>query len=488
MNRQTLSQKQNQTLKLSPAQMLSIKMIEMSNLRLEDAIHKEVDENPALAIDYSDEQVSNEEQTYNSEDDYHKDEEYESNVFDDSLQDYYDQNDIEDGSGHSSDYDFGNSNYASDDARREQVVVSDFSLQDNLKQQIGELNLTQTELQIAEYIIGCIDDAGYITRDSQSIANDLMLIYNVYVRREEIERILRDVIHELEPAGVGAKNLQECLLLQLKRRNPSESVSWAQKIVANHFDDFSKRRYNVVINKLGIEQELFSQALTEITKCDPRPAAAISQMDVASNTIIPDFLVTIEDGKLNLTLNNGGLPKLKIDEDFQQLFPKGERKDKDVEKFIKENVDKARDFIDALSQREITLYKTMSVILSLQRNYFFTGDDSDLKPMILKDVASKTGYDISTISRVSNSKYVQTVFGTIPVKHLFSEAVNEDVSSKEIKKILSDLVRDEDKLAPLTDENLCEELKKRGYTLARRTVAKYREQLDIPVARMRKQI
>lgn len=477
--------------------MLSIKMIEMSNLRLEDAIRKEVDENPALAIDYSDEQPVNEDLDFNSTDDYQKEgddyekeevDDYQKDSFEDTLQDYYEQNELDDANDRSLDYETRNLNYSPDDATREHIVASDFSLQDNLKQQLGELNLSQEESQIAEYIIGCIDDSGYMTRDSQSIVNDLMLVYNIYTRRDEVDRIIREIIQELEPAGIGARHLQECLLLQLKRREQNEVLALAQKIVSEFFEDFSKRRYNVIINKLGVEQDLFSQALNEITKCDPRPAATTSQMDVASNTIIPDFLVTIEDGKLNLSLNNGGLPKLKIDDDFQQMFPQGERKDKEVEKFIKENVDKAQDFIDALSQREITLFKTMNVIIQLQKNYFLSGDDSDLKPMILKDVASKAGYDISTISRVSNSKYVQTFFGTFPVKHLFSEAVNEDVSSKEIKKILSDLVRDEDKHTPLTDDNLCEELKKRGYTLARRTVAKYRDELDIPVARMRKQL
>ena len=481
MNRQTLTQRQTQTLRLSPAQILSIKMLEMSNLRLENAIRHEVDENPALVIDEDDDHnlAAEEAADYGHENEL---------SHDDPMQDYYDKDDYDEMSDRQLDYEMHNLNISRDDKQREWIITSDISLQENLQQQLNELLLSEHEQRIAEYIIGNIDESGYLTSDSRSIANDLLMVYNLQTSSEEVERLIRTIIHKLEPAGVGARNLQECLLLQLQRRPRTESVMLACDIIEHHFDEFSKHQYNRIIQSEKIDQQTFNEALGEITTTDPRPAATATRMDIATNSIIPDFYVNLEDGQLTLTLNNSHLPKLAIDDQFQQLYQQGDQENKEVENFVKENIDKAKNFISALSQRETTLLKTMTVIMNLQKDYFLSGDESDLKPMILKDVATLTGLDVSTISRVSNSKYVQTFFGTIPIKHLFSEAVNDDISSKEIKRNLTELINKEDKRHPLTDDKLCELLKEKGYTVARRTVAKYREQLNIPSARMRKEL
>lgn len=481
MNRQTLTQKQTQTLRLSPAQILSIKMIEMSNLRLEAAILHELDENPALSTDEGDDiNYSNEEEpNYNSEDNFDNN---------DPMQDYYDKDDYEAMGDKQLDYETRNLNLTKEYTRKEWIITSDISLQENLLQQIGELTLSEREHIIAEYIIGNIDESGYLTRDSRSMANDLLLVYNIQVSSEEIDRIIDSIIHYLEPAGVGARNLQECLLLQLQRRTKSHPTDLACDIIEHHFEEFSKHQYSRITQQMSIDEQEFAIALNEITNTDPRPAASASRLDMATNSIIPDFIINIENGDLTLSLNNSHIPKLTIDDNFQQLYKQDNRKDKKVELFVNDSIEKARNFILALSQRENTLLKTMTVIMQLQRDYFFSGDDRDLKPMILKDVAFRTGFDTSTISRVSSSKYVQTFFGTIPVKHLFSEAVNEDISSKEIKKILSELIKAEDKHNPLTDDSLSSLLKEKGYSLARRTIAKYRKQLGVPASQMRKQL
>lgn len=481
MNRQTLTQKQTQTMRLSPAQILSIKLLELSNLELESAIYKNVDENPALTIDEDkDANMAAEGST-----EYDHETEFGQN---DPMQDYYDKDDYDEMNDRQLDYAMRNINLSKDDTHREWIITTDQSLQDNLQQQLSELVLTDREQQIAKYIIGNIDESGYLTCDSRSMANDLLMVYNLQTNSEEIEHIVRTVIQKLEPAGVGARNLQECLLLQLQRRPQSAAINLACNIIEHHFDNFTRRRYNQIIQETGISEQEFAAARSEIITTDPKPAATASRLDEATNSIIPDFLVTIEDGKLYVTLNNSHLPKLIVDKEFEQLYQQGDKKDKDVANFVKDNIEKANNFISALSQREATLLKTMTAIMNLQKEYFLSGDESTLKPMILKDVSSLTGLDVSTISRVSNSKYVQTFFGTIPIKHLFSEAVNENVSSKEIKRTLQELVDKEDKGNPLSDTQLEEMLKNKGYTVARRTIAKYREQLNIPAAKMRKKL
>lgn len=481
MNRQTLTQKQTQTMRLSPAQILSIKLLELSNLELESTIYKTVDENPALIIDDDkDVNMASEEST-----DYDHENEFAHN---DPMQDYYDKDDYDEMSDRQLDYAMRNINLSKDDTQREWIVSADQSLQDSLQQQLSEFILPEREQRIANYIIGNIDESGYLTCDSRSIANDLLMVYNLQTSSEEIEHIVRTIIQKLEPAGVGARDLQECLLLQLKRRPQNAANKLACNIIENHFSDFTKRRYNNIIQETGISEQEFAAARAEIINTDPKPAATSTRLDEATNSIIPDFLVSIEDGKLYVTLNNSHLPRLAVDKEFEQLYQQGDKKDKEVANFVKDNIEKANNFISALSQREATLLKTMTVITNLQKEYFLSGDESTLKPMILKDVSSLTGLDVSTISRVSNSKYVQTFFGTIPVKHLFSEAVNENVSSKEIKKALQELVDKEDKNNPLSDKQIGEILKSKGYKLARRTVAKYREQLNIPAAQQRKNL
>ena len=479
MNRQTLTQKQTQTMRLSPAQILSIKLLELSNLELESTIYKTVDENPALVIDDDkDVNMASEESA-----DYDHENEFAHN---DPMQDYYDKDDYDEMSDRQLDYAMRNINLSKDDTQREWIVSADQSLQDSLQQQLSEFILPEREQRIANYIIGNIDESGYLTRDSHDIANDLLMVYNLQTSSEEIEHIVRTIIQKLEPAGVGARDLQECLLLQLKRRPQNAANKLACNIIENHFADFTKRRYNNIIQETGISEQEFAAARAEIINTDPKPAATSTRLDEATNSIIPDFLVSVEDDKLYVTLNNSHLPRLAVDKEFEQLYQQGDKKDKEVANFVKDNIEKANNFISALSQREATLLKTMTVIMNLQKEYFLSGDESTLKPMILKDVSSLTGLDVSTISRVSNSKYVQTFFGTIPVKHLFSEAVNENVSSKEIKKALQELVDKEDKNNPLSDNQIGEILKSKGYKLARRTVAKYREQLNIPAAQQRK--
>lgn len=495
----SLEQKQLLKQKTSLQTIQFMRMVEMPTIRLEEEIRKAIDENPALEIES--ESIENEYDYNDLDNDYNpkvKDDEIEelnaeNPINEDEIENYFHLGE-EDFDDRELDYQLSTINQSKDDKIPERIAINDYSLQENLISQIGVLLLNERDRNIAEYIVGNLDDSGYLERENKAIANDLLFIYNINISVEEIEQIIKDVIQELDPPGIGARTLQECLLIQLRRKEETPAITLAMIIVSKYFADFSKKHYEKISRQLSINENDLKAAIGEIQKLDPRPANIQSQEELASAFINPDFYITVEGDKLNLSLNNSFIPKLKISKEFEQQYrffnkEKNDRKRIDAEKFIKENVDNARNFINTLNQREITLYQTMYVIMQKQKKYFLSGNDEDLKPMVLKDIASVVNLDISTISRVSNSKYVQTFFGTIPLKHLFSESIgDEDISSKEVKKILSDLIEKEDKSKPLTDEQLCERLKDKGYVIARRTVAKYREQIGIAVARLRKEL
>ena len=353
--------------------------------------------------------------------------------------------------------------------------------------------------KVAEYIIGNIDESGYLDRSLSAISDDLIFQQNIDIPVSRLEEILK-VIQDFEPAGIAARNLQECLLLQLGRKEKSEIVDYAINIITNLFDEFTKRHYDKIIRQLSIDEEILKEVIQEITTLNPKPGNNWGDsLSITLSTIVPDFTIDSYGGELFLSLNNRNIPDLRVSREYSELF-KGfsDNKEsmsldsKNTVLFVKQKLDSARWFIDAIKQRQDTLQRTMQAIMDMQYDFFLTGDESQLKPMILKDVAQRTGYDISTISRVSNSKYVQTSFGIYPLKYFFSESMQtdtgEEISSREVKAILKECIENEDKKKPLTDDKLSEILKERGYIIARRTVAKYREQMNLPVARLRKEI
>ncbi|MBP5649672.1 MAG: RNA polymerase factor sigma-54 [Bacteroidales bacterium] len=489
---QQLAQKQiasQQTVQL-------MRMIELSNMGLEEEIRKAVDENPALEIDHDDNNIDelyNLAESETSEDNDDMARELDRNHNEDPFDnDFFSEEEKEDND--ISDYRLYANNRSADDETRERIIVFDHSLQEQLLRQLGEMNMTDREYEICEYIVGNLDDDGYLQRDNQAMVNELLFTYNIDCSVEELEHIIVDYIQELEPYGVGARNLRECMLIQLKHNEDSPSVNAARAIIDGYFEDFVSKRYEKLLRQLGLSEEVLKSALAEIKKLDPRPANNDSLIEQTTSIIVPDFIISNHDGQLELALNNTYIPKVKINKDFtkEYRFLSQEKNDKlraDAEKFLKDNLDNANNFINLLSLREMILYNTMYAIMMMQKEYFLSGNEFDLKPMVLKDIAEKVNLDISTISRVTSSKYVQTPFGILLIKNLFSEAVgDEDVSSKAIKKILSEIIEQEDKNNPLPDEQLCALLKEKGYDIARRTVAKYREQLGLPVARLRREI
>ena len=488
---QQLAQKQiasQQTVQL-------MKMIELSNLGLEEEIRKAVDDNPALEIDHDE----HEEENYNSvspneneeQDDIARelDRNHDEDPFDN---DFFADDEKEDDD--FPDYRLYANNRSADDETREKIIAFDHSLQELLLRQLGEMSMSEQEYEIAEYIIGNLDDNGYLQRDNLTMANELLFNYNITTTPEEIERIITTYIHELEPYGIGARNLQDCLLIQLEHKDDSEAVENARIIIKDYFDAFTGKHYDKLLRQLNIDETELKEALAEIRKLDPHPASNDSLIESTTSIIVPDFIISNRDGQLELSLNNNYVPKVKINKDFtkEYRFLSQEKNDKlraDAEKFLKDNLDNANNFINLLSLREMILYNSMYAIMDMQKAYFLSGNEMDLKPMVLKDIAEKVNLDISTVSRVTSSKYVQTPFGIMLIKNLFSEAVgDEDVSSKAIKKILSEVIAQEDKSNPLPDEQLCAILKEKGYDIARRTVAKYREQLGLPVAWLRREI
>ena len=390
--------------------------------------------------------------------------------------------------------------YSKDDRPRNFQISGGRSLQEHLTQQLGFRTLNDTERKVAEFIIGSIDNDGYLRRDLQSVSDDIAFTLGIEVEVDELERLL-SIIQHLEPTGVGARDLRESLLLQLNSQNlDSESKKLANKILADHFDEFVKKHYERMIARLGVTEELFRSAVQEIQHLSPKPGNLFSEDSDGAPYIIPDFILDYRDGHFDLQLNSYNIPELKINRHYMDVIRQTHGKsdermseqEKEAVQFVKSKIDAAKWFMSAIKQRHDTLMRTMQTILDYQQEYFKDGDRSRLRPMILKDIADRTGLDVSTISRVANSKYVQTSFGIILLKSLFSEAMQtvngEEVSSYEIKNLLEQCIAEEDKRHPLTDEQLMNILNDRGYCIARRTVAKYREMLSIPVARLRKEI
>ncbi len=486
MLRQKLQQKLLQ--KLSPQQIQMIKLLEVPTLQIEQRIKKELEENPALEEGQEDESLPEQE----SEDE----EEFEEKDKDQdefTIDDYIEDDEIPD-------YRLQANNYSKDDDKRAEIPFSGgSSFHEHLESQLGLRDLTDKQKILGEYIIGNIDEDGYLRRELSSIVDDLAFLQNVTTTEEELEEVLR-IIQDLEPAGVGARTLKECLLLQLSKRDQEQPVvKLAYLIIDQHFEEFSKRHYDKIIDRMGISEAQLKSAIDEVLKLNPKPGGEYSDpFSKTSQPIIPDFILEHSEDGFDLHLNARNLPELRLSSAYTEMLQaysrdKGSKKDmKDAVMFVKQKIDSARWFIDAIKQRQNTLLLTMNAILEYQQEYFIDGDETRLRPMILKDVAEMTGLDISTVSRVANSKYIQTHFGIFPLKFFFSEGLQtdsgEEVSTREIKKILRDCIDNEEKRRPLTDERLTEILQEKGYQIARRTVAKYREQLNIPVARLRREI
>lgn len=462
-----------------------IRLLELPTLELEERVKHELEDNPALEEGkepQDDLEHSEEEENFAAEG---------SDNEDLSLGDYFSADDIPE---------YKLQQMTERAERKEEIPFAEGeSLSEFLLEQLRLRELPEKQVKIAEYIIGNLDDDGYLRRDLSAIADDLVFQAGVEADEAEVEQVLR-VIQDFEPAGIGARDLKECLLIQLNKREKTEATRLALRILNSYFEDFTRKRYERILKTLDITEEELKQAIREITLLNPKPGSSWGDtMETAMSQVVPDFVVEANNGELTLSMNNRGVPDLRINQEYAEMFQDyaGNKANqtadrRDAVQFVKQKLDAAQWFIDAIRQRNETLQRTMETIICLQREFFLTGDETTLRPMILKDVAERTGYDISTISRVSNSKYVQTNFGVYPLKYFFSESMQtdtgEEISTREVKKIMKDHVDAEDKRHPLTDEELAAILKEAGYVIARRTVAKYREQLGIPVARMRKEI
>lgn len=482
---QKLSLQQKLLQKLSPQQIQVIKLLEIPTLQLEQRIKKELEENPVLEL---------ESDTPDTSDDVNEDNEQAGNEDDEfSYDDYLNEEDDDIPA-----YKTSTNNYSKDDKYVEIPFSVGVTFHENLRDQLSMVSLSEEDSQLAEYIIGNIDDDGYLRRDLMAISDDLAFNLNMEVPEEKLEEVLK-VIQQLDPPGIGARDLRECLLLQLNRKK-NGSHDLARSIVKDYFDEFTRKHYEKIKKKLDLSDEDLKYGIDQVLKLNPKPGSSYSNPHNKSNQhIIPDFILENVDGELVLSLNQQNVPDLKINDSYldmlRSLVEHNKQKNKNQKEammFVKQKVDSAKWFIDAIRQRNHTLLLTMSEIIDFQKEYFKEGDETRLKPMILKDIAERTGLDISTISRVSNSKYIQTHFGIFALKYFFSEGLQKDdgeeVSTREIKKILQECIVNEDKHKPLTDEKLTQILKEKSYNIARRTVAKYREQLDIPVARLRKKL
>lgn len=461
-------------------------MLEIPTLELEERIRQELEENPALeeGIDLSDHPIG---EMDNQE---YDDTNYDSDL---DLGDYKNEDDIPE-------YKLVANNASRDDKHEDIPFSVGATFHEYLIDQVGLLHLDEKQKKLVEYIIGNIDEEGYLRRDAESMVDDIVFQVGVETSDEEMKRLIKKV-QQLDPPGVGATNLQECLILQLERKGATPIILDAKRIISEYFDEFSKKHYDKIIRSMGLTEDELKEILSEITRLNPKPGSAWggSALEKTFSIIIPDFIVENDEGTLTVQLNNANVPELRINNTYNEMFEdytankaNQTREMRDAVTFVKQKIDAARWFIDAIKQRQQTLMTTMTAIVNFQREYFLEGDEIYLKPMVLKDIADITGYDISTISRVSNSKYVQTEFGVYPVKYFFSEAMTnesgEEISTREIKKVMQEIIDDEDKKNPLNDDKLVDALKERGYVIARRTAAKYREQLNIPVARLRKEI
>ena len=485
--------------KLSPQQIQLMKLLQVPTANLEERIKEEMEENPALEQTDEDSDDQNNEEI---KDEFDSSEEEDYDL--DGSEDEYGSLDINDyvneGDDDIADYRTREDNYADQEERKTSPVKLETSFYELLLQQLGMLKLDDKRQVIAEQIVGSIDDDGYLRRENSAIVNDLAFRQNIESSEQGIEEIIQQ-IQQFDPPGICARNLQECLLIQLRQKlksNHSKDIQTAILILEKYFDEFTKKHYEKIQRSLSLDDEQLKGVIQQIIKLNPKPGGNVGEINKAETYIVPDFYILNTNSKLDLTLNSRNAPDLRISEGYRDMlkeYDRGSKRDKrqkEAVMFIKQKIDAARWFIDAIKQRQNTLLHTMGSIMQHQEVFFLTGDETTLKPMILKDIAEKTGLDISTVSRVANSKFVQTEFGTYRLKFFFSESLStesgEEVSTREVKKILFDMVDAEDKRKPLSDERLTELLQEKGYNIARRTVAKYREQLNIPVARLRKQL
>jgi RNA polymerase sigma-54 factor len=482
---QGLQQKLQQ--KLSPQQIQLMKLLQVPTALLEERVKEEMEDNPALEMGEEraeQDEIIPEEST---------EELQESEDEDLQFSDYDDEDDI--------------AEYRLKDDHVPELQESgsiphpvDSTLHEQMVAQLGLLNLGTLQEKIAEQIIGSIDDDGYLRRDTNSIVDDLAFKQNIITEADDVEAVI-NMIQHFDPPGIAARNVQECLLIQLRKKinvNPTPGLKTASRIIDFHFDEFTKRHYEKIMRSLEISEELLKEAMQEIKKLNPKPGAQVSEINKAEQYIVPDFMIYNNNGELELTLNHRNAPDLRVSDEYKGMlkdYEKGSKKDsrqKEAVVFIKQKIDAAKWFIDAIKQRQQTLMLTMQAIIDHQKAFFLSGDETALRPLILKDIAEVTHLDISTISRVANSKFVQTEFGSFRLKYFFSEALStdsgEEVSTREVKSILQDMIEAEDKKNPLSDDILTEMLQQKGYNIARRTVAKYREVLNIPVARMRKEL
>lgn len=475
--------------KLAPQQIQLMKLIQLHTLEFEEELERELEENPALEIVKED----SKEDEYSSLEDAYQDEGTESIETDFDVNEYlYDDEPS---------YKTASSNYSPDDEEfdNESLLTEGQSLYDYLLEQIHLINISEEDLKIAEYLIGNLDTDGYLRREIKSIVDDLAFSQGIYTTKEKVEDILENYIQKLDPAGVGARGLQECLLLQIEKKVSSDkAISLAANILRHQFDALTNKHYNKIIQKYDIEEDDLKDALDEISKLSPKVGGNFDTQTITINQeIIPDFVIQVKDGQVVPLLNSKNAPTLRVSEEYKDILStyshdKNSAEHKQAALFIKQKLDAAKWYIDAINQRQNTLLQTINAIVKFQKDYFITGDEKSLKPMILKDVADITGFDISTISRVVKSKYADTPNGIVYLKDLFSDSLTnddgEEVSTKEIKTHLQEVINKENKRKPLTDDALVVILKEQGYNIARRTIAKYREQLNIPVARLRKEL
>jgi len=475
--------------KLSPQQIQLMKLIQLPTQAFEQRLSQEMEENPALEGGKEELNEYEDEFSDTYEDEYDDDgtEVIETEI---NVDDYLSDDEVPS-------YKLSSNNYSADDEDKQIPYASGKSFNQHLLQQLNTYRLDEEEMEIAKFLVGSVDESGYIRREVLDIVDDLAFTQNVYTSEEKVENVLK-VVQGLDPAGVAARSLQECLLIQLKRKEGTKSVALAISILDEAFDQFTKKHYKKILQKFDISEDQLREASHEIEVLNPKPGGSYSGNTRAVEHVIPDFTIKIRDSDLELTLNGRNAPELHVSRDYTNML-KGykeskekSKKQKDAVMFIKQKLDAAKWFIEAIKQRQQTLFVTMSSIMNYQKDYFLTGDERKLRPMILKDIADEIEMDVSTVSRVANSKYVDTPYGTFLIKEFFSESMKndqgEDVSTREIKKILEITVQEEDKKKPFTDDKLAKVLKEKGYPIARRTIAKYREQLDIPVARLRKEI
>lgn len=460
-----------QTQKLSPLQIQTIKLIELPVQELEQRIRKELEENPVL------------------DEDLPKEKEEEEAPREVSLSEYKEDDSIPS-------YRLRSDNYSKDERPQYNTFSVKESFTQSLQEQLGYRNLTEHQFAVASFLIGSLDDDGYLRRSLDSIVDDLSFRANIETDEEEVLQMLK-LIQEFEPAGVGARDLRECLLLQIRLLKKSPELDNAKKILTNHFNEFTNKHYQKIMNRMGLSEKELKAAIAKILKLNPSPGGQIddSYTDQAQQ-IVPDFLLEYNDGELKLSMPRFSVPELRVNRKYADILIEAantsEREKKEAAAFVKKKLDSAKWFVEAIKQRHNTLSSTMQAIVDYQREYFTDGDESHLKPMVLKDIAEKTGFDISTISRVVNSKYIETHFGIYSLKYFFSEGLEnqegEEVSTRELKKALKECVDAENKLKPLTDDELVEKMTEKGYKVARRTIAKYRDQLGIPKARLRKEL